>query len=405
MFWVGEGNSAVKVTDVVRNLSTLGGAKWDVHLVARGMKAQGRAVLEMTIGEPDQPMSPELAPALTQALAAGRTSYSNGRGEPALLAALAQRYTQRRGRPFSTQQFLCFPGTQTALYALMRGLVQSGDEVILFDPYYATYEGVIVSAGADIVRVPLDAEHGFCLDLEGLKRAITPRTRAVLVNAPHNPTGAVLSDAEAWALGELAVEHGLWLICDEVYEDLIFEGATSASPLNFSQFADHCLACASISKSNAAPGLRSGWAVGPAEVMDALLPLAETMLFGNQPFIADATALALQGDGATAQSLRTSYQQRAKRVCALLDGEAGLRVNPPQAGMFVLVDVRATGLDGYGFAMKLLQDQEVAVMPGTSFGEVTRGWIRLSLTVPDQRIDEACRRIVAFARSQIQTPA
>ena len=156
------------VTEVVKNLATLGGAKWDVHLAARRMQAEGRQILEMTIGEPDQPMSPEIAPAIADALARGRTSYSNGRGEPALLGALAERYSQRRGRPFSPQQFLCFPGTQTALYALMRGLVQSGDEVILFDPCYATYEGVVVSSGATIVSVPLNAAGGFCLDVPAL---------------------------------------------------------------------------------------------------------------------------------------------------------------------------------------------------------------------------------------------
>ncbi|MGB1159968.1 MAG: pyridoxal phosphate-dependent aminotransferase [Alphaproteobacteria bacterium] len=385
------------VTEVVQNLSTLGGAKWDVHIAARRMQAEGRQILEMTIGEPDQPMSPEIAPAIADALARGRTSYSNGRGEPALLRALAERYSQRRGRPFSPQQFLCFPGTQTALYALMRGLVQSGDEVILFDPCYATYEGVVVSSGATIVSVPLNAAGGFCLDVPALKAAITPRTRAILVNAPQNPTGAVLSHDEALVLGEIARENDLWLVCDEVYEDLIFDGYSSVSPLMFEQFSDRCFACASISKSNAAPGLRSGWAVGPEAIIDQLLPLAETMLFGNQPFIADATAEALKSDGATANSMRASYQQRANRVLSLLDGKAGLRVNPPKSGMFALVDVAATGLDGYDFAMKLLTEAGVAVMPGTSFGEVTRNWIRLSLTVPDERIDEACRRIVAFA--------
>ena len=387
------------VTDVVRNLSTLGGAKWDVHIAARRLQAEGQQILEMTIGEPDQPMSPEIAPAIAEALARGRTSYSNGRGEPALLDALAARYSQRRGRPFSPQQFLCFPGTQTALYAVMRGLVQSGDEVILFDPCYATYEGLVVSSGASIVSVPLDAAGGFCLNIPALKAAITPRTRAILVNAPQNPTGAVLSHEEALALGEIALENDLWLVCDEVYEDLIFEGYASTSPLMFEPFSDRCIACASISKSNAAPGLRSGWAVGPEAVIDQLLPLAETMLFGNQPFIADATAEALKSDGATAKAMRESYQQRANRVVSLLDGRAGLRVNPPKSGMFALVDVSATGLDGYDFAMKLLRQAGVAVMPGTSFGDVTRDWIRLSLTVPDARIEEACRRIEAFAGS------
>ena len=390
----------MQVTDVVRSLSALGGAKWDIHQEARRLQAAGQDVLFLTIGEPDQPMSPDIAPAISEALAQGRTTYSNGRGEPALLNALAERYTQRRGRTFSPQQFLCFPGTQTALYALMRGLVQAGDDVLVFDPYYATYEGVIASAGAALVPVPLDAARDFAVDTAAVRAALTPRTRAILLNAPHNPTGAILSEAEARALGELARENDLWLVCDEVYEDLIFDGEHFVSPMQFEAFAEHTVACSSISKSNAAPGLRSGWAVGPEALMDALLPLAETMLFGNQPFIADATASALRGDGATAASLRQSYQNRCARVTAQLDGQGGLRVNTPKSGMFVLVNVSASGLSGYDFALALLREAGVAAMPGSSFGAVTEDWIRLSLTVPDALLDEACVRIAAFARGR-----
>ena len=386
------------VSEVTRNLSSLGGAKWDMHVRARALAAAGHPIIELTIGEPDEPMAPALVPAMAQALQAGRVGYSNGRGEAALLDALAARYTARRGRVFSPDNFLAFPGTQTALYALMRGLVNPGDEVVVFDPCYATYEGVVAGAGATMVSAPLNPDAGFSIDFAALEAVLTPRTRAILLNNPHNPTGSLLNEDTCERLGGLAVQRGLWLICDEVYEDLIYDNRPLVSPLNHAAFDGHALGCASISKSHAAPGLRSGWVVGAEEVVSQLVPLAETMLFGNQPFIADATAAALGDTGETAARMRESLRRRAQLVTAALDGVAGLRVAEPQAGMFALVGVGDTGvgLDGHAFASRLLEQAGVAVMPGTSFGAVTRDWIRLSLTVPDEMLQRACDRIAAF---------
>ena len=160
----------------------------------------------------------------------------------------------------------------------------------------------------------------------------------------------------------------------------------------------HVVSCASISKSHAAPGLRSGWVVGSEDVIDRLVPFAETMLFGNQPFIADATAAALRDAGETAARMRVSLRRRAQMVTAALDRVSGLRVAEPRAGMFALVGVGETalGLDGRGFATRLLEHAGVAVMPGTSFGRVTRDWLRLSLTVPDEVLQTACNRIADF---------
>ena len=386
------------VSEVTRNLSSLGGAKWDMHVRARVLAAAGHPIIELTIGEPDEPMAPALVPAMAQALQAGRVGYSNGRGEAALLDALAARYTARRGRVFSPDNFLAFPGTQTALYGLMRGLVNPGDEVVVFDPCYATYEGVVAGAGAIMVSAPLDPGSGFSIDFDALEAVLSPRTRAILLNNPHNPAGSLLDEGACMRLGKFAVQRGLWLICDEVYEDLIYDNRPLVSPLNHAAFEGHALGCASISKSHAAPGLRSGWVVGAETVIEQLVPLAETMLFGNQPFIADATAAALGDSGETAARMRESLRRRAKLVTAALDGVAGLRVAEPQAGMFALVGVGGTGLglDGHAFASRLLEQAGVAVMPGTSFGAVTRDWIRLSLTVPDEVLQRACDRIAAL---------
>ena len=194
----------------------------------------------------------------------------------------------------------------------------------------------------------------------------------------------------------MARAHDLWILSDEVYEELVFDGKTFASPLDEADLAERVIAVSSISKSHAAPGFRSGWCVGPAAFTQALLPVAETMLFGNQPFIADMTELAVSAPSQVARVMAGRFAERAGLIHRLLDGNH-LRVHQPAAGMFTVIDVRATGLTGVEFANRLLDEELLAVMPGESFGAVLAGWLRVSLSRPDAEIAEACRRIAAFA--------
>jgi arginine:pyruvate transaminase len=388
----------MRFATVTERLAGLGGAKWRVHERAAEMARAGRDVIRLTIGEPDTAPPGALVADTATALAAGRTAYSNGRGEAGLRAALAERYTARRGRAFGPEQVICLPGTQTALYAVMAALAEAGDEVLTGDPMYATYEGVIRATGAEMVAVPLRPERGFRMDAGDLAARITPRSRAILLNTPHNPTGAVLTAGDIAAIGAVARAHDLWIVVDEVYEDLVFEGVEFVSPLNDPALADRVIAVSSISKSHAAPGLRSGWCVGPQPFVEALLPLAEVMLFGNQPFIADATEAAIRRGSEVAAGMRARFDRRAAALAARLGAGSGLRVHRPQAGMFAMVDVTGTGMSGADWADSLLEEQGVAVMPGAAFGESLGGWVRVALTEEDSRLEEAAERMAAHAR-------
>lgn len=390
----------MRYSSVHDRLSGLGSAKWAVHRLAREMKAQGLRIIELTIGEPDSPTPPALIETARVAMRPGRLGYSDGRGEPGLRAALARRYTERRGREIGPDQVICLPGTQTCLYGIFRTLVESGDEVLLGDPMYATYEGLIRQTGATPVPVALLPENGFRMRAADVAARITPATRVIFLNTPHNPTGAVLTREDIAEIGALAVKHDLWIVSDEVYEDLIFPGVTFTSPLDLPELAERAVCAASISKSHAAPGFRSGWVVGPADFAAKLLPLSEIMLFGSQPFLADMTELAVSEPSPIAAEMVARFSRRADLVAGALDGQAGLKVHRPEAGMFALVDIRATGLSGQGFALSLLRERHVAVMPGESFGEGLAGWLRLSLTQPDEAISEACEQILAHAKAQ-----
>lgn len=385
----------MRYASITGRLADLGSGKWAVHIEARRKAAAGVPVIELTIGEPDVRPDSALLDECARAMYAGRTRYSNGRGEPSVVNALVEKYRGRRS-DVTARNVLCFPGTQTALFTVMLGLLDRDDEVLLGDPYYATYEGVIAASGARMAPVPLHPEKRFHLQAEDLARAVTSRSRVLLLNTPHNPTGAVLTVDEIAAIGEVCRAHDLWIVCDEVYEELIF-GKAFASPFDHPALAERTIVVSSISKSHAAPGFRSGWAIGPVEFCDRLLPVSETMLFGVQPFIADMTAMALSKPFDTAAVMRANYERRAKLVTESLNRSAALKAMMPEGGMFIVVDVSATGLAGQEFAERLLDEKNVAVMPGASFGRQAVNFIRVSLTVDDEQLAIATERMVELA--------
>lgn len=392
----------MRYASITDRLYDLGGDKWAVHNAARDRLAQGEDIIELTIGEPDIPTDPALVEACVESMRAGRTRYSNGRGEGNLIEALIEAYAPRMPE-ICADNVLCFPGTQTALFAVMQALVETGDGVLIGDPYYATYEGVVSATGAHVQPVPLDMAHGFVLQPEALAAAITPQSRVLLLNTPHNPTGAVIDRKTIDALGALCIEHDLWIVCDEVYEELIFDGVF-ASPLENPDLRARTIVVSSISKSYAATGFRSGWSIGPAELSRRLLPISETMLFGNQPFIADMTEAALRGSFDTAARMRTSFGRRAHLVHDALAPVKGVSAILPQGGMFIMIDVGGTGMDGETFAWRLLEDQGVAVMPGNSFGTTATSLIRVALTVPDDVLASAMDRLSALCATTLSQP-
>lgn len=388
----------MRYADITRRLQGLGGEKWELSHAARTRIAAGLPTINLTIGEPDVGTPDELIAVAAGAMRAGRTTYSNGRGEASLLAALAARYSDRLGRPFGTDRFLCLPGTQTALYLALTTVTGPGDAVLVGDPLYATYEALIRAPGAEPVMARLGANTNFRLQAADLEPLITERTRAILINTPHNPTGAVLTARDLDAILALAARHDLWVISDEVYGDLTHDGVPAPSALADAAYEERVIAVASISKSHAAPGFRSGWLVASADFCNRALAVSETMLFGSQPFIADMTARALSAPPLLARAMAGRMAGRAAILHRGLDGVAGLRLHRPEAGMFALLDHRALNTDSLDFARRLLAATGVAVMPGSSFGAGLAGWARLALNASDADTAEAAERIAAFAR-------
>ena len=390
----------MKFASIAKRLKGTGNAKWQVHLDAKKRADEGQDIIMLTIGEPDVDVPEALRTDAIDAIRAGRTKYSDGQGELGLRETLAHYYSKRSNAQFGPENVLCLPGTQTALFTTLLGLAETGDEVLVGDPMYATYESVVRASGAMMVPVPLHAEHGFRMQAADIAARITPQTRALLLTTPHNPTGAILTPDDIAAIGDLAKEHDFWIVSDEVYSEMVFEGQTFTSPLDFKDLRDRVVTVSSISKSHAAPGFRSGWCIGSAEAIAAILPIAEAMLFGNQPFIADMTMKAMRDGSSVVAGMRSRFSARAARMDDVLgNGQTCLAVHRPQAGMFGLIDASATGLNADTFAQKLLDAEGVAVMPGTSFGENLQSWVRVALSVEDEAFETALQRIKRFCQS------
>lgn len=388
----------MKFSNRTDRIAGKGSRAWKVHRDAYEMKQQDRNVILLTVGDPDQRTPEVLIEGVIDALQARETGYAPILGFDDVRDAIAARFASVTGRPCRRSNVSVVPGAQAGLFCALQCLVEEGDEVIVPEPTYATYESVIGSAGGKMVNVPLRPERGFHPDIETIAAAITPRTRAIWINSPHNPTGAVMTADEVAAICGLCREHDLWLISDEVYETLAFS-AQHVSPWSLPDMAERTVVISSISKSHAAPAMRFGWVIGPPELTDHMANLILCMFYGAPRFIQRAALAALSNEPPLVAEMKKVYERRAASMSAILSTAPRCRVWPPEAGMFIMLDVRDTGMNGDTFAERLLAEQGVAVLSCEGFGPSASGHLRISLTAPDNLLSEAARRIVAFSTS------
>ncbi|MFM8520688.1 MAG: pyridoxal phosphate-dependent aminotransferase, partial [Acidimicrobiaceae bacterium] len=367
----------MKFAPISDRLAGLGAAKWAVHAEGLRRANSGEPIIMLSIGEPDLPPPASVLDEATTAMRNGRTRYAHGQGEPQTLNAIASHLTQRSGVTVSPEQILYTAGTQNGLCTALLTLVQNGDEVLVPDPYYATYEGLVAASGATFVPVATRPEDNFHVTAQAIERAVTKRTKALLLNTPSNPTGAVLTEKEIDEIGEVCERHDLWIICDEVYADMTFD-VPFCSPFDRPHLRHRTLAVSSISKSHALPGFRAGWVASHPDVTPRLVLVAEAMLFGSQPFIEDALTVALNEKHPEVEQLRLAFRERAETLIKAFANSRAITARMPEGGMFIMLDVRRTKLSGEEFAWRLLREENVSVMPGESFGNGGAGHIRIA---------------------------
>jgi aspartate/methionine/tyrosine aminotransferase len=370
-------------------------AAWDIHAAAVAAQERGEDVILLSVGDPDFASPEPIVEAAVAALRSGDTHYSEILGRPALREAIAREHRRRSGQAVAADNVVVLAGAQNALFSASLCLFDPGDEVLTFDPMYLTYEASIHASGAVPVTVPQPAATGFRPDLEALAGAITPRTRAIWFANPSNPTGIVFTRDELAGIAAIAVRHDLWVVVDEVYASLTFD-RPHVGIAGLPGMAERTVTVGSLSKSHAMTGWRAGWIVAPEALIGHLYNLALCMLYGLPGFIQEGALAGLEASDAITAQMAAIYRRRRDTAFERLSRVQGLRCLKPEAGMFMLVDVRGTGLSAGDFCWALLRAAGVSVLDAGAFGQSTAGFVRLAFTVSDDDLAEACGRIARF---------
>ena len=393
----------MRLSNRITGLTGGGSDGWDVFYRARRMKAAGAPVIELTIGEHDIRTDRAILEAMHAAAMAGHTGYAEVPGIRPLREAIARRVEARTGVPTGLDNVLVTAGGQAGLFAAHAAVCDPGDVALFCDPYYATYPGTIRGVSAvprAIVTRPDTAFQPTARDFA----AAAPGARSLLINTPNNPTGAVWHEETLCTVAEACTAHGLWLISDEVYETQVWEGR-HLSPRALPGMAERTLVIGSMSKSHAMTGSRIGWIVGPEAAISHLINLSTHTTYGVPGYIQDAALFALEAGPELEDRIAAPFRRRRDMVLERLEGHPVIGHIPAEGGMYVMLDIRATGLSGSAFAERLLDEEHIAVMPGESFGQAAAGHLRVALTRPDEELAEAMGRLIGFAERRARDAA
>jgi arginine:pyruvate transaminase len=385
-------------SQLAQRLDSDSGDAWQVHEQAMQMKQRGEDVVVLSIGDPDFRTPDPIIDNAVSHMRVGRTHYSPALGELNLRRAVADYETRISPHPCSADEVSIFPGATSAIYSVMSCLLDAGDEIILTDPWYVGYEPIMKALDVKVKTVIALPENGFEPQYEDFVQAVTDKTRVIFVNTPGNPSGAIIARETLESLASFCIESGIWLVCDEVYSMFTYEKPHISLRTSALQL-DNIVVIDGLSKSHAMSGWRVGWVVAPVELTKHLGNFAAMSIFGCPQFIQDAAAFALNNDEYYVSEMRVKYQKRRDLVCAQLKRMPGLKYLCPESGMFIMVDVSDIYEDDKVFAQKLLDAERVSVLPGSAFGNSTRGHVRFSLVQPEEVLLEGCKRLENFILS------
>lgn len=380
----------------------LGGGSdgWGVFLHARQMIAQGTPVTELTIGEHDIRTAAPILQAMHRAALGGHTGYAAIPGTQTLRDTVAARVQDRTGVPTNRDNVLITPGGQSALFAAHAAATNPGDTALYIDPYYATYPGTIRGVSALPKAIAAHAEDAFQPRATEIAQA-APGAKSLLINSPNNPTGVIYSRTTLDGIAQVCKDNDLWLISDEVYDTQVWQG-THLSPRALPGMADRTLVVGSMSKSHAMTGSRCGWIIGPPDAIEHLTNLATHTTYGVPGFVQDAAEFALNQGPAFEAEIAAPFQRRRILAQKIIAGQNAVTLVPADGAMYLMLDIRSTGLTGEDFAYALLETHHIAVMPGESFGAAAAGHVRVAMTIEDNAFATALDTLCNFAKMKSQ---
>ena len=364
---------------------------FDVLAQAKALEAQGKNVIHLEIGEPDFDTPAPIVRAAQEALGQGYTHYNPSQGIPELREYLAAEVSSTRGMDVSPANVVITPGAKPVMFYAISALAEEGDEVIYPDPGFPIYKSMIDFVGAKAVPLVLREENDFGIDVDELRSKITPKTTLLILNSPHNPTGGIIRGEQLEQIAALAVEHDLWVLTDEVYWRILYEGE-HVSIASFPGMAERTIILDGHSKTYAMTGWRLGFAVLPELLVQHFVKLANNSVSCTATFTQRAALAAGQCD-AEIEAMVEEFEARRTMVVDGLNAIEGISCRRPAGAFYAFPNVTRVPMSSDQFARCLLHEHGVATLSGTAFGEAGRGYLRISYAASRENLKEALRRI------------
>ena len=364
------------------------------------LQAQYDRVVSFALGEPHFSLPEHIRQAIEDSLRRGETHYTPNSGIMPLRRAISEAYERERGLSYLPEETLVAPGAIAALHLTVSAITDFGDEVILPDPGWSNYRGLMIQEGLVPVPVRLREENRFMFDPADLEAAITKKTRAILLNSPSNPTGGVADRKNLEQIAALALRHDLIVITDEIYRELIWTDEPYVSIAEFPGMRERTVIIDGFSKTYAMTGLRLGYAVAPLELMQTMNTMLENVYSCVGESVQWGGVAALTGPREPVEAMKAEYQKKRQLVAAGLNGIPGISCLPPAGAFYAFANITGTGMPCRDFAMELLREQQVVVVPGTGFGAGGEGFVRLSYATGEDTIREGIDKIGAFVHSR-----
>ncbi len=369
----------------------------EVLVRARALEAQGKDVVHLEVGEPDFCTPQYIIDAATAALNCGYTHYTPSAGFPELREAIARDVARSRGIAVNADQVVVTPGAKPIIFFALLALAEEGDEVMYPNPGFPIYESMINFVGATPVPLPLKEETGFKFDLEEFKAKVSNKTRLIILNSPHNPTGGVLEASDLEVIAGVAAENDIWVLSDEVYCRILYEGK-HASIASYPGMAERTILLDGFSKTYAMTGWRLGYGVMPLELAPHITRLMTNSASCTTAFVQRAGIEALTGPQDKAYKMVEEFRKRRDVIVAGLNSIKGVRCHNPKGAFYVFPNIKGTGMASKPFADRLLNEAGVAALSGTAFGAYGEGYIRLSYANSVDNIEKAVDRIARLVK-------
>lgn len=361
------------------------------------MQAGMENVVSFALGEPDFTAPKHVIDATAASFQRGETHYTPNAGLPALRKAVSESY-QTRGLDYSPEEILIGAGAVSVLCLACTAILDFGDEVLLADPGWANYRGMILQTGGVPIPVRVREENGFMYDIEDLNRAITPKTKLLLLNSPANPTGGVANQENLRQIAELVQERDFYVLTDEIYHELLWDGSSFTSIASFPGMRKHTVIVDGFSKKYAMTGFRLGYAAAPAEMIFTMTKLLENVLSSVNESVQWGGVAALTGDQSCVEEMKREYRRRRELLVEGLNRIETISCPLPKGAFYAFANISKTGLSARDFAVRLLQEEHVTVVPGTGFGAGGEGFIRISYATSEENIQEGLRRLERFVQ-------